>query len=171
MAFRRVYDQAHNARLDVITHLPAEYTPLAEGCPGIHIHEAKFARIDIHEQFMRQADVLVLPTYVESFGMVALEALAHGLALIATDVYALKELVEDGINGSLLAPPLSIWDGYLPSSLYFNIQNAKQHIRSADTTAFVNRLEQSMKSLASDPDLRLRARQASTRLMKRRFSC
>lgn len=170
-AFRRVYEQTNNARLDVITHLPAEYTHLAEGCPGIHVHEAKFTRSEIHEQFMRQADVLVLPTYVESFGMVALEALAYGLALIATDVYALNELVEDGINGSLLAPPLSIWDEYLPSSLYFNIQNAKQHVRSADTTAFENRLAQSMEQLIGDPDWRLRARQASTRLMAGRFAC
>jgi len=170
-AFRRVYEQANNARLDVITHLPAEYAHLAEGCTGIHIHEAKFTRSEIHDQFMRQADVLVLPTYVESFGMVALEALAHGLALIATDVYALRELVKDGRNGRLLAPPLSIWDDHLPSALYYDIQKAKQHIRSSDTTAFENRLAQSIEQFVVDPDWRLRARQASTRLMAEKFAC
>ena len=170
-AFRRVYAQANNARLDVITHLPAEYAHLAEGCPGIHIHEAKFTRSEIHEQFMRQADVLVLPTYVESFGMVALEALAHGLALIATDVYALRELVQDGRNGRLLSPPLSIWDDYLPSALYRDIQNAKQYIRSADTTEFETRLARSIEQFACDPEWLFRARQASTKLMMERFSC
>jgi glycosyltransferase involved in cell wall biosynthesis len=170
-AFRRVYDQAKNARLDVVTHLPAKYAHLAEGCPGIHIHEAKFTRSEIHEQFMSKADILVLPTYVESFGMVALEALAHGLALIATDVYALRELVEDGRNGRLLSPPISIWDDYLPSALYLNIQNAKQYIRSADTTDFENRLAQSMEQFVGGADWRFRARQASTRLMAERFAC
>lgn len=170
-AFRRVYEQANNARLDVITHLPTEYAHLAEGCPGIHIHEAKFTRSEIHERFMRQADALVLPTYVESFGMVALEALAHGLALIATDVYALNELVEDGRNGRLLSPPLSIWVDHMPSALYFDIENAKKYIRSTDTSVFENRLAQSMEQLIGDPDWRLRARQASTRLMAGRFSC
>lgn len=170
-AFRRVYAKASNARLDVITHLPAEYAYLAEGCPGIHIHEAKFTRSEIYDQFMRQADVLVLPTYVESFGMVALEALAHGLALIATDVYALPELVEDGRNGRLISPPVSIWNDYLPSALYFNVQDAKQYIRAADTTEFENQLIDSMRQFTYDADWRLRARQASTSLMVERFAC
>jgi glycosyltransferase involved in cell wall biosynthesis len=170
-AFRRVYAQANHARLDVITHLPAEYAHLAEGCLGIHVHEARYSRNEIHEQFMRQADVLVLPTYVESFGMVALEALAHGLALIATDVYALRELVEDGRNGRLLSPPISIWDDHLPSALYFDIENAKQYIRSADTTYFEKELMQSIQQFACDPAWRFRARQATTQLMTERFAC
>lgn len=170
-AFRRVYGQANNARLDVITHLPAEYAYLAEACPGIRVHEAKFTRSEIHEQFMRQADVLVLPTYVESFGMVALEALAHGLALIATDVYALRELVEDGKNGRLLSPPISIWDDYLPSALYLDIQDAKQYIRAADTSDFEKQLIDSIKQFSCDANWRLRARQASTQLMAERFVC
>jgi len=170
-AFRRVYVQAKNSRIDVITHLPAEYAHLAKDCPGIHIHEAKFTRCEIHEQFMRKADVLVLPTYVESFGMVALEALAHGLALIATDVYALRELVEDGRNGRLLSPPLSIWDDCAPSALYFNIKNVKQYIRAADTAEFENELLWSMKHLACDADWRLRAKLTSIQLMSERFAC
>jgi glycosyltransferase involved in cell wall biosynthesis len=170
-AFRRVYEQAKNARLDVVTHFPAEYAHLAEGCRGIHIHEAKFSRSEIYEKFMRQADVLVLPTYVESFGMVALEGLAHGLALIVTDIYALRELVEDRRNGRLLSPPISIWDDYLPSDLYLDIQNAKHHIRAADTRDFEDRLAQSIEQFVVDPDWRLRARQASTRLMAERFAC
>ncbi len=170
-AFQRVYEHSKNARLDVITHLPAEYANLAKVCPGIYIHEAKFTRSEIHEHFMRQADVLVLPTYVDSFGMVALEALAHGLALIATDVYALRELVEDGKNGRLLSPPLSIWDDYLPSALYHDIQNVKRYIRSTNTANFENQLVQSMEKFSCDFDWRLRARQASVRLKTERFSC
>lgn len=170
-AFRRVYAQSNNARLDVVSHMPAEYAHLAWGCPGIYVHEAKFTRIEIHNQFMREADVLVLPTYVESFGMVALEALAHGLALIASDVYALRELVEDGENGRLLSPPLSIWDAYLPSALYLNLQNVKQCIRAANTEDFENRLVHSIEQFACNPDWRLRARQASVRLMAERFAC
>lgn len=170
-AFRRVYAQSNNARLDVISHMPAEYSHLAGGCPGIHVHESKFTRIEIHNQFMRQADVLVLPTYVETFGMVALEALAYGLALIVTDVYALRELVEDGRNGRLLSPPLSIWDGCLPSALYHDIQNVKQCISAANTVEFENRLVHSIEQFARDSDWRLRARQASVRLMAERFAC
>lgn len=170
-AFRRVYDQASHARLDVVTHLPAEYAYLAEGCPGIHVHEARFTRSEIHERFMRQADVLILPTYVESFGMVALEALAHGLGLIATDVYALRELVEDGRNGRLLSPPISVWDGVLPSQYYYDWENIKQNIRNTDTSSFENDLFKAMLEFSIEPWLVNSARLESVKIMKERFVC
>ncbi|CAG0997805.1 Phosphatidyl-myo-inositol mannosyltransferase [Methanosarcinales archaeon] len=170
-AFRRVYDQARNARLDIITHLPSEFADLAAGCPGIYVHEASFLRDEIHNQFMRQADVLLLPTYVESFGMVALEGLAHGLALIATDVYALREMVEDGRNGRLLEPPISIWDGITPSRYYYELENIKDYVRKTDTTEFENCLYEAMLGFANNPQWRNKARHESVRLMSERFAC
>lgn len=170
-AFRRVYEQANSARLDVITHMPSEYAHLAEGCLGIHVHESKFTRSEIHEKFMRQADVLVLPTYVESFGMVALEALAHGLALIATNVYALGELVEDGKNGRLISPPISVWNGVTPSHYSYDLPNMKKYIRQIDTADFDHQLGKAMEQFVYDSDWLLRARQASVKLMAERFAC
>jgi glycosyltransferase involved in cell wall biosynthesis len=168
-AFRRVHAQAKNARLDVITHLPVEYAYLADECPGIHIHEAKFTRIEIYENFMCKADVVVLPTYVESFGMVALEALAHGLALIVTDVYALRELVRCGRNGRLLPPPISVWDGVWPSRYYYHLENIKFSIRSADTSKFEEELFCAMLEFALDPKHVTNARIESTKIMKEKF--
>jgi glycosyltransferase involved in cell wall biosynthesis len=135
-AFRKVYNHSSNVHLDVITHMPTEYVHMIDGCPGIHLHEATFTRSQIHEKFMMNSDVLVLPTYADSFGMVALEALAHGLALIVTDVYALRELVVNEENGRLLSPPISLWDEYLPSKYYYDLENFKSHIRNADTSIF-----------------------------------
>jgi glycosyltransferase involved in cell wall biosynthesis len=170
-AFKHIYAKSKNAKLDVITHLPDQYIQLVSSCPGIQVHEAKFTRSEIHEKFMQFSDVLVLPTYIESFGMAALEALAHGLALITTDVYALREMVEDGINGRLLSPPISCWDNYLPSSLYFNLENAKKYIRSTDTSKFEISLVGAMEHFVDDPDSLFRAREASVRIMTERFSC
>jgi glycosyltransferase involved in cell wall biosynthesis len=170
-AFRRVYERAPSARLDVITHLPAKYSDLAKSCAGIHVHEARFSRDEIHAQFMNQADVLVLPTYAESFGMVALEGLAHGLALIATDVYALREMVEDGKNGYLIKPPISIWDGIMPSRYFYELEHIKEHIEKTETTVFEEKLERAMYEFAINPEFRLAARQASVRIMKERFTC
>jgi glycosyltransferase involved in cell wall biosynthesis len=170
-AFRRVYEQVPSTRLDIITHFPTKYIDLAESCAGIHVHEARFSRDEIHSQFMNKADVLVLPTYAETFGMVALEALAHGLALIATDVYALREIVEDGKNGRLLTPPISIWDGVLPSRNFSKMKHIKKNIAKTDTTLFEKQLENAMKELASNSEVRLAAMQASVRIMKERFAC
>jgi D-inositol-3-phosphate glycosyltransferase len=45
------------------------------------------------------ADVVVMPSYSESFGMVALEAMACGRPVIASRVGGLAYLVRDGITG------------------------------------------------------------------------
>ena len=47
------------------------------------------------------ADLFLLPSATESFGLVALEAMACGVPVIATDVGGLPELVEKGENGYL----------------------------------------------------------------------
>ena len=72
------------------------------------------------------ADVTVLPSYYESFGMVALEAMACGSPVIASRVGGLTSTVRDGVTGFL--------------------------VPEGDATALAARLD----GLLADPDLRWR---------------
>lgn len=65
----------------------------------------KLPRQEILNTFMPECDILLFPTYLESFGMVALEALSRGLGVITTNIYALPEMVVDGYNGKILPHP------------------------------------------------------------------
>ena len=53
--------------------------------------------------WMRAADVTLVPSRSESFGLVALESSACGTPVVASDVGGLTTLVEPGVNGVLLA--------------------------------------------------------------------
>jgi len=49
-------------------------------------------------------DFFVLPSRIEPFGIVNLEAMAAGKAIVATKVDGVPEIVEDGYNGILVEP-------------------------------------------------------------------
>jgi N-acetyl-alpha-D-glucosaminyl L-malate synthase BshA len=54
-------------------------------------------------QFLSLADILLLPSETESFGLVALEALSCQVPVIATRVGGLPELIKDGETGYLFS--------------------------------------------------------------------
>jgi len=55
-------------------------------------------------QFWNSVDIAIVPSLSETFGLVALEALACGVPVIAAAAGGLKEIVVDGVCGLLVAP-------------------------------------------------------------------
>ena len=49
------------------------------------------------------ADLLVVPSYYESFGLVALEALASGTPVVATKVGAMESILKEGTTGQVVS--------------------------------------------------------------------
>ena len=53
------------------------------------------------EEVLAHADVFLLPSETESFGLAALEALACEVPVVASNVGGLPEVIEDGVSGFL----------------------------------------------------------------------
>jgi len=67
---------------------------------------------DVLPYYYSAADVVVMPSHYESFGLVALEAMACGTPVVASDVGGLSYTVEDGVTGFLVPHrnPLALAD-------------------------------------------------------------
>ena len=60
-------------------------------------------RLDVVD-LLSQADVFLLPSATESFGLAALEAMACEVPVVASRVGGLPEVIDDGVTGFLHAP-------------------------------------------------------------------
>jgi glycosyltransferase involved in cell wall biosynthesis len=88
---------ADRFELDIVTPDPVE------GRAGVRVHRAKPNSPLLRELFGR-ADLFVLPTRAECFGIATVEAMASGLPTIVGDVGAACDIVQDGVTGWLIQP-------------------------------------------------------------------
>jgi glycosyltransferase involved in cell wall biosynthesis len=106
-ALPRVRAAIPNARLRIVGIGP-ELERLITLCDDLGLAgSVDFLRHIPFEQLVREyrdAALFCLPSRQEGFGIVLLEAMAAGRAVVASRATAIPEVVPDGVAGSLVAP-------------------------------------------------------------------
>lgn len=95
-AFRLVLQKHPDATLDIVGCSPEI------NCPNVKV----VGRIPLAEveNFFRKSSVLCVPTKVEPFGIVFVEAFAHKIPVVSSDLGALPQIVEHNKSGYLCDP-------------------------------------------------------------------
>lgn len=94
-------------------------------------------------------DILVMPSYFEAFGLIAIEAMACEVPVVATDKGSIKEIISSPLHGIKINPrdSAAISDAVIKllndKALYDTIRhNALSHVKSKfDEKAYFNILE------------------------------
>ncbi|MGM0138626.1 hypothetical protein IGI65_001069 [Enterococcus sp. DIV0755b] len=92
-----------------IENIPEEFFAFLSEQKNVEIFDFNLTANELKELYVA-ADIFLLPTRYESFGMVFLEAMKNGCALIGPDIYAINEMIKDTKNGFLYSPKLKPWD-------------------------------------------------------------
>ena len=82
---------------------PEDFRQALEALPWVTYHEA-MPNQQVR-QLMRSHDLLLLPSFDETLGWVVVEAGMEGMGVVATDVFAFGEIIEDGKTGRLVSLP------------------------------------------------------------------
>jgi glycosyltransferase involved in cell wall biosynthesis len=142
--------------------LRAEYLAKLAGTEGI-IMRGRVSRDELIQQILPKTDVYLLPTYAETFGMSVLEAMAFGIPVIATDHFAIPEILEDGVSGILIdTSPFDLermFRGYVVNEIP---PDFRQHVTDSLFTAMCRLIESA--------DLRRRLGAAALEVARTKFS-
>jgi glycosyltransferase involved in cell wall biosynthesis len=104
-AFASVADTFKNTHLIIVGPDEEDMKKRITECCGKCSDNLHFeAFTEEPEKFMTAADVFCLPSYREGFGMAVIEAASTGVPSIGTDIYGIKDAIDEGTTGFLYTP-------------------------------------------------------------------
>ncbi len=103
-AFQELRKTHQNVFLTVLTPLHLLHDDdrrLLEETDGVTLIDATLQRPEM-EALYKKHQIFLFPSFKDTFGLVLIEALSFGLPIIATDQYAVTEMVQHEYNGFVL---------------------------------------------------------------------
>lgn len=164
-------DAKLDAKMCVVTRLERAQEVLGDlsQYPGIEWREAVLSETEV-ASLLEETNCLVHPSLNDSFGVVVLEALAAGCAVIASDTASFPELVQPERNGWLLSLPTSAVVGDTFITEYGTVPYHEAYLNTMSLHSVEAALRESMGILLRDQQRLQKMMKASHALYEARFS-
>ena len=96
-AYRSIRERFDNVQLDIVSRPSSKLQNEIATLKDVQLHISS-PRVDV-KALMRQSDVFLLPTHADTYALAAVEAMAHGCAVIVSDLEPLPEIIPEGEVG------------------------------------------------------------------------
>jgi len=170
-AFCRARQQfKYEAKLCVVTRLAeaSRYLGDLHSYKGVDWREATLGEVEISD-LLADTRCLLHPSFSDSFGVVVLEALAGGCAVIASDIASFPELVGEE-NGSIMRVPTATVVGDTYITEYGDADYHERYLNTMSLHQFESNLEKQIVAFLADPKRAQSKMMASHALYQRKFS-
>ena len=114
-AFRRLR-QKFDVELTLVTGAPAHhaeafdfFADVIKKEPGVRLY-SRLPKAILWGECYAKSDIFCLPSYMDTFGYVNLEAMANRLPIVSSDMFAIPEVVREGETGFLVHAPMSSFE-------------------------------------------------------------
>lgn len=111
-AFEVLNKKYDDLELIIISKIPKYLEAKYANYKNVKLIKPDLSRDVLFKNYYLNSNIFVFPTHIDSFGMVLLEAKCAGLPIVTTDIYAMPEIVDDGINGFLLPASVSQYNNF-----------------------------------------------------------
>lgn len=145
--------RSHNprARMLMVSTAPPEVQKRYEG-EGVTFLPAGQPR-EVVLQHYRKASLFLMPTSIDTFGMVFLEAFSHGIPVVTSDTFAAEEIVAHGEDGLVVPGYPTRWfrDDLTPTPGMWRWEWLQKTQTPEEREKVVRRLHEQLGPLLADP--------------------
>jgi glycosyltransferase involved in cell wall biosynthesis len=147
---------SHDLTLDMVSYAPSEWRARLAAEPGITVHAPGGA--DLVRRLYAQADVLLFPSHMDTFGYVVLEAMAHGIPALAPRHLALTETIADGHSGLLFPAENMLYRGDTRCAFRHVLPPPRRYLEALrePSEGYVDGIAEALGRVAGDPALHAR---------------
>jgi glycosyltransferase involved in cell wall biosynthesis len=96
--------------ISIRVHPPEGVIEKARKIMNLTYVEGPLPRRELFERVYPSAAIFVMPTFLDTFGYVFLEAMAHKIPCVGTRHFAVPEIIENEVTGLLVSPHLTYFD-------------------------------------------------------------